>query len=346
MRLDSNQAQRVVRTATSHQFWSKPHSIYRREMIRVLELCAPRLRRQDLAVLADRTLAAVRETKNDFDYPDALNLLCNISSRANDALKKKVAKTLYPKGSTADMFLVQAAVPLGKELGNAEEWSKLAERSAKNLRLQVQRLSAGQEPEKPFGSFGQFIHIDSQQKNKVVVHIASSTDLDALAAHRRAIPSRSLEHLADTALDMIQESENLLNNRELLIGWLPRVADRLPMKTALRVLRTLVPISKGQIVEPTIVMSAEEAENPLNPFKLRTGSPAELRGAALLALAEIREAKPRLRAEAIDKPLENALTDSDAFIRRSAFRAIMEAPRTSRSCLSSGRKLLSVPSGN
>ncbi len=77
MRLDSNQAQHVVRTATGHRFWSKPHPVYRREMIRVLELCAPRLRRQDLALLADRTLAAVRETKNDFDYPDAINLLCN-----------------------------------------------------------------------------------------------------------------------------------------------------------------------------------------------------------------------------------------------------------------------------
>jgi len=227
------------------------------------------------------------------------------------------------------MFLVQAAVVLGKEVGNPEEWSKLAERSAKNLRLQVQRLSADQEPEKMFGSFGHFTHIDSQRKSKVVVHIASGVDLNALAAHRRAIPSRCLEHLAETAITMIRECENLLSNRALLMSWVARIVDCLSMRTALRTVEALVPISRGEIVESTAVMSSREAEDPLNPFKFRTGTPTELRGIALLALAQIREAKPRLRAGVTDKLLEIALSDNDAFIRRSAFRAVTEAPRTS-----------------
>lgn len=120
--------------------------------------------------------------------------------------------------------------------------------------------------------------IDSQRKNKVVVHIAGGADLDALAAHRRAIPSRCLEHLAETAIEMIGERENLLNNRAMLIAWVARVVDCLSRRTALRAVEALVPISRGEIVEATTIMSSREAEDPLNAFKFRpefcTGSDA------------------------------------------------------------------------
>ena len=329
-RLNPDQAQLVVSVATVHRFWSQPHPVYRREMIRVLELCTARLRRQDLALLIDRTLLAVGEAKDDFDYPEALNLLCNASARGSAGLKRKVTRTLFPKGRALDMFLAQAAAVLGREMKNPAEWSKLVERSAQNLRLQVQRLSADEEPAKMFGSFGHFARVDSQRKEKLVIHIASSIDLNAIAAHRHSVPSRSLEQLAQVAIEMLQERENLLSNRELLIAWLARVVDRLTMKTALRAVEVLVPISRGHILEPTAVMSAKEAENPLNAFKLRTGTPTDLRGTALIALAQIRDAKLRLRADVIDKLLDIGLSDSDALIRRSALRAVTEAPRTSR----------------
>jgi hypothetical protein len=82
-------------------------------------------------------------------------------------------------------------------------------------------------------------------------------------------------------------------------------ADSLSQGLAMRAREILEPLARGHIVEPTTLSPASAADDPLNPNKFRLGTPAELRGSALWALARIGNYWPKLYEGRLGPLIEN-----------------------------------------
>jgi len=324
-RLDAEQSKCVVDTALGHSFWNTPGA-GRKELVEVVNRCLERLDAVEVSRIADQALRLVIDQKHNFDYVESLNLLCHVANLGDANLRERIVEAVYPKGGALNFYLVQAAPILGKLLPKQDAWEDLARRAAENIRLQVQRLTDEQEPAKLTGSLLQFTHTDPGKHTQIVVNMVQTSDLSALAVHRDLLTAPAMTLLVDAALEMIGDSENFLTNRTALVTWLPRVADRVSEQTAQYVIQALEPIAAGQIVEPTTVMSSAQASNPLNPDKINTGSPAELRGVALWAVAAIAKEKPGLLTSRVQQLLGSALGDSDSAVRSWAFAAAREMP--------------------
>jgi len=108
-------------------------------------------------------------------------------------------------------------------------------------------------------------------------------------------------------------------------------ADCFDRLTADQAFAALTPLARGEIQEPTTVMTSAEVENPLNPMKMRTGDPTDLRGVTLIALARIARCQGNAYHRQVISLLEAALTDTVADVRRYAYTATRELPTLSRS---------------
>jgi hypothetical protein len=164
---------------------------------------------------------------------------------------------------------------------------------------------------------------------KLRIHVASNVEIAAVLRHRRRVPEHALCDLISAILEMIVEKENLLTNEASLANMLRDVGDSCGKDTALRIRDVLLPIAAGNVTEPSHGMSAAEADNPLNPFKMHSGRPSEVRGAALYTLACIERDQPGVFGQALDEVLELALTDRDPEVRKYAFAAAREKPSLS-----------------
>jgi hypothetical protein len=130
-------------------------------------------------------------------------------------------------------------------------------------------------------------------------------------------------------MDMGRHRENFLANRAALVRGLAGLADRLPSDLLEDVFAVLGPLAEGVILEPTVLPTYAEASQPLASKRLKMGSPAQLQGMALYALARIKQAHPDAFRGRFQSLLEQALIDFDADVRRMAYYSARFAPKLS-----------------
>jgi hypothetical protein len=151
------------------------------------------------------------------------------------------------------------------------------------LRKQVEILDANAEPAK-LGGFGQIVKTMGAQK--AVVHIGGAQHwIDSVAAHLDCLNDNSVLQLVDSMLEMIEENRNVVGNRISLIQSLGKFIQRLPTDLAERTSTIISRIAWGDFRESEVGQTYQEATNPLNPFKMNSGDPRDLRGVALMTLA-------------------------------------------------------------
>ncbi len=133
-------------------------------------------------------------------------------------------------------------------------------------------------------------------------------------------------------LQTINEPENFLSNRTALIDSLADFGDCLPRDYFDRIFDTLSPLAQGEIVEPSFIKSAD-AENPLNPHKIRAGTPAQVQWMSIYTLARIDKASQGYYGTRLHKIIEAGLSSSAAEVRRGAFAAAREIQHVPKSML-------------
>lgn len=314
-RLNSNQARDIIRTATRHGLWENPNHL-RKYIIEAVNECVAVLAPEDLLPLAQQTIPLATTFKHDIDYRQAINLLAHIAQRGGDNAKATIGNALYPTEIVENAVLMQAAQFFGRQLAGEKEASRLAEQIAADVRKQVQILGPEDQGTRVAEAYGQ-ISVQ-REEDTIVVSIYSFTGLEAVINHRELLSEDSLKLLVGAILSMISEPENVAANKVGLINSLIRLTDRLTLELASSVFETLTPIAVGNMDLPTI---GSNADNPLNPFKMDTGKPSQVRGAALYALACVTERMPETYGERMNALIEQASTDLDPDIRRSAFTA-------------------------
>jgi len=292
----------------------------RRYLIGALNLLCARLSGEPLMPLANAAIALVRERKSDIDYTDSMNLLCQVAHCGGDEIKAHIRASLLPPATLiTDTVLLQAAHHLGWTPQHPEKFSEHARFAAAAIRQQVQHLAPGEAPAR-IGGLGTVNGSTASGHN--VVHIRGAEHLvHALIPYRHMIDAPSIADLLRAMLAMVAESDNLVTNRASLALLLRECVDCVPDGLDGEIAGVLEPLADGQIVESSIGQTHAQAINPLNPFKMGSGNPVDLRGAALLALAKLDHAKPSSSPRFHKDLLLKALTSPNADVRRYALAA-------------------------
>jgi hypothetical protein len=320
-RLTPEQALQFIDIAFNHP-WCTNAAIHRQHLLNTVNACVGRVNIAELPKIAERALPLAQDNKSDIDFTHAINLLCHLATRGGDQLRERLKLALYPPGqATGNTVLVQVARHFGASIKSRDQLDRAALRTADNLRLQVQRLGPGEKPAK-LGGWGTVSKPLPNESGQLVAHIGGAEhSLGALVEHREQLSEQPLEYLVSAVLDMIANSDNLIENRVSLVQSLRRLLDHVSSDSAQRAAAILRPLAAGQITESQVGMSHAEATNPLNPFKMGSGDPADLRGTSLKALAEIEKRCPGTVEDLHEGILLQAMTDANPRVRAHSFAA-------------------------
>ena len=334
-RTNVRQSRAIVETATSHDVWNAETGanqvlLLREDLLKSVRRCANRLPVSDIGGLARVTVPLVVQRRQDHDYIEGIELLCHLAEIGGVGTKEFIRNQLYPKGGPLNLVLLQVATYFDAELPQGDQLTAAAEDVARNIRLQVQRVPSGGEVRQIPESFGHTT-VELGSETLCVHMIGGTIALEAMVSHRHNLEARATDSLIDAIVAMVAERENLIANKVALIRPLAKIGDICNADRASRLLRMLLPLAKGVFLEPIHAMSSAEAANPLNPFKMSFGRPAELRGVALHVLACIERDRPGIFGESLDSILEIGLMDLDSEIRSWAYTAARQLPTLTES---------------
>jgi len=334
-RLDDGQANRLVAVASEHPSWltlpEKPSQVVpvRQTMVRAIGRATCRIKASTASTIANHVLPLATDRRQHLDYSDAIETLCQLAARGGNRLKERLRKALYLKGERINAVLLQVSHVFDQPPKKPETLAQDAERVAQNLRLQVQRLPIDAQPQPVYGTM--FTITSERGAEKLIVHMAQPMHVFAIFRHRATLPPASLSSLIDSVLDMIREPENVLANKIGLVRSLAHVGDVCSKSMAGRILDALMPLARGEITEPSCVMSAAEAANPLNPFKLGSGKPNELRAVSIFTLACLARDNRGLSPNVVNDLIAVAMSDGDSTVQSMTLAAAREMPRLSNS---------------
>ena len=298
-------------------------------MLRAIRRCADKMPVSQIDSLVALSVPLVLERRQDHDYADGIELLCHLAECGGGDTKAFVRSKLYPQGGRLNSVLLQVAAFFDVKFPEVGQLSAKAEDVAQEVHLQVQRVPAGDKIRQVSGSFGHSaVELGSET---LFVHMIGALDLEAIVCHRHSLEVGAVDSLIDAIAAMVAERENLIGNKVALVLPLAKVGDICNADQASRLLDMLLPLAKGEFLEPIHAMSAAEAANPLNPFKMNFGKPAELRGVALYVLACIERDRPGVFGESLDSVLEVGLMDLDSDIRSWAYTAARQLPTLTES---------------
>jgi len=212
-----------------------------------------------------------------------------------------------------------------KSLGNA------ADQIAREVRLQVQRVPSGSDVTSISGSL--CVYTAEFATETLYTHMVDPTHIHTVLERGKHVPQEKADRLIEAIVEMVDHPDNLLTNKASLIKCLG-IAVELGSETTLnKLMDVLSPLACGSVDEPNHLMTTEEAANPLNPFKLNSGQPSDVHGAALRTLALLERARPGILDRRLNTLLERALRDGDAKIRSHALAAAREKPTLSETVM-------------
>jgi hypothetical protein len=334
-RLVPDLARLVLETAFAHQVWTTkldhPNAliIEREQMVKTVNHLVEAVNLDDLPWVASESLPLALDRQQIHDYPKVVNLLCHIAARGGPPLKDQIGAALFPPGRQLDRMLIQVASLFKTEGRSAEQVAALADQLAREIRLQVQFVEAGQQPVQ----VPETIMTQNQPmvKRTRVVSIVGGVGLHALARHRDLLSNDALNRLVDAILEMVSEPENFLSNRRMLLYGLRQFADCVGESPRQKIFDAILPIARGEIREPTGISSAD-AKNPLNPNKMNIGDPDQIQTTALVTLAEFSRGE-RTFTRRLLPILEEAVYAPSPELRRGVFATVARLPKLPDSLL-------------
>lgn len=323
--LRDSEASTLCQVAMSHRMWKK-FSVHRSTLRDAVGPCVPLLPVEQVTSLVDNLIEQVSlPSKTEDDIISTVNLLAFAVDRCDDATKTRVATTLFPKGKGLPWPLVMAAPKLlaGKVL--QVNWDKSFEILLNDLRHEVQHLTEGEAPTPVSSSVMQY-HENLPNGDQRLIHILSLVSVQAALEHRSQIPDEKWNPLIDAMLDGVANPFNLLTNRIQHVKLLGRAAEHLNEEQIDKIFAVLAPISRGRIKTNLDEMSEEEANHPLNRFRIHGGTPADLQAIAIQTLAMIEKAYPKSYGRKLNQIITDGLMSSHRVIRQLALWAWAEAP--------------------
>jgi hypothetical protein len=225
----------------------------------------------------------------------------------------------------------KVAEKFGRTISLTSDLKKAVEDTVNNIRLQVQHLNKNEEPKPVFEMYFRFSSATGDKTT--VVNAVGTTHLKFFITQSKLLEPDMVKLLSDAILDMISDTDNIIGNKIALIECLKELGTKFPKDVAVRVFEVLESIILDKIGCGICKKMSEEAANPMNPYKFDFGSPSELKGFALYALAYMESRQPGLFDKKLYPLIENALLDVDPEIRKHAFAASREILKLSDKAL-------------
>ena len=332
-RLSGQIALKIVDALTRHFYWTtspvEPKAVFieRKEMVNIVKGVVDRLPQPMLADLTMRTLPLSGERKHDHDFADVIGLLGTLAYLGGESLRTTIGEHLFPENQPIPYIVLQLAAFFGKSPLSDDRMARAVTKVAQNISNQVQRVRADEVPSHTPPAL--MTLSASQGDERINVHVVQSIDLFALARNKWAIKAQSLAELFSALLTAIQERENFLGNRASMIQGLGEFVDRMDDQMAARIVDVLYPLAKGEILGPTVVHSEEQSQNPLNRYKINTGTKLEVRAMAIKVLGDISCIHSSVVGSKVDEILEESITDEEPIIRQSSFVALQKVIKPS-----------------
>lgn len=313
-RLNATLAEAVVEMALAHPSWTKP-DMYRRELISVVSPCVATVSEACLATLAEQSIPLLHDKKFDFDYIQSIHLLCSIVERESK-LRSRVAAAIFPDGMPVSAALLQVSHVFGKEIADSRALEQFAARVSEGVRQQVQHVSNGLEPVSP-GPHS-FTRAVQRGDGRVISFLSSFVDVQAVIRHRNTIGPEYVEELLAAILEKLVDPDNLLPNKERLIGCVGQLADVLTAEQRTRVFETMTALFNGAGLEEDEEDPMQQLSSALSRFRTEMGQPSRIRGEALVTLARISPHLTLEQAHHTHLLVDEALGDAEGEVRQRA----------------------------
>ena len=314
-RVNAEVAGRALDLALGSPSWREPRGLDRKAIIKACSSLVRSASEARLLTFASQVAPLGKPEQRSYDYDHLLELLWEISRRSTNA-KEVVAKTLFPMTGAVPASLMQLAKLLDRTLERPDELNSLAVSSADRIRRQVTVLEKDQECP-PTDGFGTFTMVDGDRQ--VVVQISNfGPVLEGLLAYGKALSETSAWTLLDAMVQMISSPHNLLSNKAELAHYAGRFAEFWPSGDTGSLVAALISLAEGQVADVTSDGSGS-TDDPLNPFKINAGSPAQVQGIALIALAQLDRYQVGVQTSIIQNLIAAGLAHTDASVRRRSY---------------------------
>ena len=314
-RVTSEVADRALDKALGSPSWREPRALDRESIIKACASLVHAASEARLVSFASQVAPLGKPDQRSHDYDDLLTLLWEISRRSTSA-KDIVATTLFPESGAAPGSLMQLAKLLGKTLRTPDELNGIAVKFSARIRRQVTLLGKDQAGP-PTDGFGTLTMVDGEQQ--VVVQLSNfGPSFEGLLAYGQVLSEPSVVALMDAMVEMIASPHNLLANKSELAHYAGRFSEFLPSADADVLVRALSPLAEGQASDITADVSGSP-DDPMNPSMFKAGTPAQVQGTALIALARLDKYQPGVRTAIIQNLIAAGLAHTDASVRQDSY---------------------------
>ena len=326
VRIPSSLSTKLINTATNHSIWLSPLPndgrilVHREALIVAVTSLVHSAPREFLPSVAEATFPLATTRRQDFDYTATINLMCNVSVKADLKCQSTIRKALYHSSQPTNCVLAQAASTLGAEAFTAAEWNELAVKVSNEIRLIVQRQceSSG------FTPVNEAVMTTTRETPTGLLQVVSygATGLEALARGKAVLSEGSITCLVSAMIDMIKDADNDCMNKERLLELLGEFADCVSENLRHEVIRMMEPIARGEDRLPD-----PSKGDPLSPVGVLFdfGSPLRVQSMALV-IAAIYCGSDASSATVITDALTECFTSPHMELRRGAYAAARRLP--------------------
>jgi hypothetical protein len=293
----------------------------RRVLTPLLEQLVPKLTSTQIETLSRATVSLVTEKKHDIDFHEAIELLATTARHASAEIKSRIADKVYPEGKCkGNGLLLQLASSFNVKL-KAEEIDDLARWLLQRLNNQILNLDITADvPKSDSNSFARIV-----DGRRIVTHDMPVALVWGLVRHIELASTENRTAILGVLLNNLQNKEDSVENKCSTLGLLPAFLVACGEEEQKRTIQIVATMASSPQIAPSGAQSREEANHPLQRFRVHAGTPEQVRGTAIRCLVALTRQYPE-QSQHID--VQNILevgfsSDSDD-VRRYSFLAAQE----------------------
>ena len=275
--------------------WDHMDGLLRQLVLKAIRPLTPSLPRTGLELAAQvalsQTVGYPKNLEHQVYYAEALDVLHSVGLRSGDELKEFIKQGLFPPGvPQADARKLMLLPLFGKDLAKGLEVNKYVGWVVRMVEAQVQEYDAGEPQESPLaGAAIQQSH-DLGNGRLRVTRMMPAEILQVAISYLDLLDEEMTDLLLTACLNMVAAPHNFLSNRLAMIQLLSQAAGNLTAAQRSNLRQVLIPLARGEGVSDAERQRAQDAQNPLNRFRINLGAPVQLQGMALRGLAHLQQA--------------------------------------------------------
>lgn len=316
-RIDCSVAQKVANKILAIDLPSQK-ILLRRKLTPVLTRLIPKLDSAQIDSLAETTVSMLTDYKNDIDFREAFDLLAEIAPLASRDVRARIRDCMYPGGSCNGNGLLLQTANLFNITPTFEELSSVARWLLQRLVSEVLVLDPDAEvPKQRSGSFERIVN-----DKRIVTYDMPVAVIWGLTRHINRIGAQFGSELLNALLLNLQNTEDSIANKCSILSVLPLFLNVCDDSGRIEAIKIIFDIASAEPVAPTGTQTEEEANHPLQRFRIHAGSPEQVRGSAIQCLTQIANDHPKNCSSGdLQRILEAGVASAAEDIRRASFLA-------------------------